>query len=74
MSTRYDIGDLVYLDNINITGIIIDKIVFGSELIDGMVDVLVQWTNGTNCWCLAEGLTIVSKANIKKDIKKFFDI
>jgi|10_taG_2_1085330.scaffolds.fasta_scaffold11541_6 hypothetical protein len=68
MSIRYDIGDLVYLDDVNITGVIIDKIVFGNELVDGLVDVEVQWTNGTNYWCLAEGLTIVSKANVKKNL------
>jgi hypothetical protein len=68
MSTRYDIGDLVYLDDVNITGIIIDKVVFGNELVDGIVDVEVHWSSGISYWCLAEGLTILSKANVKKDI------
>jgi len=66
---RYDIGDLVYLDDHKITGIIIDKLVFGNEIIDGVVDVEVHWIHGTNSWanwCLAEGLTIVSKASTKK--------
>ena len=67
MSIRYDIGDLVYLDDQEdrkIIGIIIDKLVSGNELVDGIVDVEVHWINGTSFWCLAEGLTIIAKANL----------
>jgi hypothetical protein len=56
---KFTVGDLVFLDFSNIVGIIININIFD----DDIVDVEVQWSDGERCWCLAEGLVIVSKIN-----------
>ena len=53
------LGDLVFLDFSNVVGIVIDL----KGFTDNVVDVEVQWIDGERCWCLAEGLLIVSKVN-----------
>lgn len=58
MKQNFEIGDLVFLEVVNIVGIIIDTKHFGNDI----VDVEVQWIDGDRYWCLAQGLTIVSKA------------
>lgn len=61
-----DIGDLVYHDDISITGIIVDISYFaigyeyGSDSLR-IADVEVQWCTGQRYWCLAESLTVLSK-------------
>ena len=55
----FDIGDMVYLEDISIVGIVTDVFKFDDE----EVDVEVQWIDGERYWCLANGLTIISKSN-----------
>jgi len=60
MKQNFEIGDLVFLEVVNIVGVVIDISCFG----DDIVDVDVQWIDGDRYWCLAEGLTIISKSKI----------
>jgi len=67
MSVPYNIGDLVLLQSIeDQIGVIVDVNVFGNDLVHGIVDLDVQWTNGERYWCNAEAIEVIVKADPKK--------
>jgi hypothetical protein len=62
------VGDLVYLDDEAVTGVIVGISVYaigyeyGSNSLR-IADVEVMWSSGDQYWCLAESLTVISKYN-----------
>jgi len=58
------IGDLVYLDTEERTGIVI-KIVLETKLSPSPINVKVWWADGQISWCLGEAVTILSCGNNK---------
>jgi len=66
VAQQFEIGDLVFLEDANIVGIVLDIQIFGTE--DKDIDVEVQWIDGEKYWCLAEGLTIAAKAAAPPDV------
>ena len=70
MSVPYNIGDLVLLHDIeDRVGVIIDINVLGNDLVHGIVDLEVQWTDGERYWCNAEAIEVIVKADPKKTPK-----
>ena len=53
-----NVGDLVFLDVIDVVGIIVEIKKFSETDIDAEV----YWRDGERFWCLAEGLTVLSRA------------
>jgi hypothetical protein len=60
------IGDLVYLDDESVVGMIVDISVYAIGYAYGsaslrIADIEVLWSSGERYWCLAESLTVISK-------------
>tara|TARA_R110000824_G_scaffold197409_20_gene380930 strand:- start:3101 stop:3313 length:213 start_codon:yes stop_codon:yes gene_type:complete len=58
-----NVGDLVYLDNVENIGIVIKvQEVKKLELTPPLLDVKVLWAVGQVTWCLGEAITVIASA------------
>lgn len=70
MAHVYNVGDLVLLQGIDdLYGIILEVHIYGNDVVHGIIDLDIQWTDGDRYWCAAESVTVVSKASAKNIIK-----